>query len=286
MKTYILLTALTVSISLQAQNNNRQEIVLEKSSVTAAEVLPSTWNITSLEELKQKPTPRSKAMELTKEMWTQASGGTPDIFQVDSFMGGVGMVPKLDKLAPGSKGCFGLINQHVDSTNRKEYIGINLAKPLEEGKTYTLCCWIYKQEGTPKTSIALYGNDQEKALPFGDDSTMQSPTFYNEDFQILGWVEYKDVSEWKQVYITFTATKNFRSLVLGPDEEKSPEGGNAKHYNYYFIDGITLNQTKNNSPSSVTINEMPLFEAIPDINSTTPNGEDDNINTDVFTKPK
>ena len=280
MKTYLLLTALTISYAAQAQSTYTEEILLEKSSVSTQKEIPQTWNTKSLQELKKEVLNKNKSMTLSKEQWTQASAGTPDVFQVDSFMGGVGMVPKLDKLAPGSKGCFGFINQQKNG-NKKEYLGINLTKPLEEGKSYTLSFWMYKQEGTPKASIALFGSDQEKALPFGNENSMESPTFYNDNFEVLGWAEYKDASDWRKVYITFTATKNFQSLVLGPDEEESPAGVNARHYNYYFIDGITLNQTKNNSPSSITINDTPLFLPIPNVNVitpsvTTPNGNGNN----------
>lgn len=176
------------------------------------------------------------------DVWKQASFGTPDTLVMDSFMGGNGMIPLLDIAPMEGKSCWGIVNQY-EHGNKKEYIGITFAEPLEYGATYTINLFIYKHEKTPVINLALFGTDTENALPFGEELSMEDPTFYNKYFEILGKVKYTDTSDWKKVNISFTANKNYKTLVLGPDEEKSPFGANMKTYNYYYLDAISLIKT-------------------------------------------
>lgn len=174
--------------------------------------------------------------------WIEASGGSPDYYNVCSDFDGVpfsavSVLPLPGD--PGGEGYVGFYYQEnldldLEEIPYVEYVGACLIAPMIAGNEYELefyTAWAY---GDPDFPISLYGASDCDFLPW----TGWGCPIGIDDWMLLADqdITYTTDGEWQLVTFTFTPPMDIASIAIGGD--CFPDGG--VDINYYYLDELIL----------------------------------------------
>ncbi|PZE16097.1 hypothetical protein DNU06_14970 [Putridiphycobacter roseus] len=167
--------------------------------------------------------------------WIQASNATSDYFNTCDFMSVIS--PPNFPLPDSGSGYVGIIT----SANYNEYIGTCLDSVMEVGVSYTINFHAAWASGNDSIAFTFFGNPDCNNLPWNGSTC---PT------GIDSWTElgvqtmtFDSLGEWVSVSLTFTPTYAINAIAIGGAcNGLDPASGSV---NYYYIDDINIDSTKN-----------------------------------------
>lgn len=186
--------------------------------------------------------------------WINPSEGTPDYLD-DCGRRTHAFLPIAPCPMPEGNRCFGIGDLLLNEGEiHKEYVGTQLVSPLQQDTSYLLSFWIgYLDEALEQqpggtnwasrpTTFYVYGNVDTNAVPF-DGKGCPTQSFVDTSgrtitpWEIIGSVELDEGNfEWKNYAVSFTASKDYKMVLLGP----SCEVPRSSHY--YFLDNLVLSK--------------------------------------------
>jgi gliding motility-associated-like protein len=190
--------------------------------------------------------PRSFDEVSCAESWIQASEATSDYFNTCGFLGDTF---SMGKPAPPTKfNGKGFVGFHDMSFRNgqiyKEYVGACLSQSMKIGKEYKIDFYLAYGKGFESVAISLFASVNCTDLPFGgNDPFIGCPT------NVVGWDELSidtillNKQKWNLVSMSFTPSKSYSVIVLGPSCPPVPFFQASNAASYCYLDHIIVNES-------------------------------------------
>ena len=148
---------------------------------------------------------------------------------------------------PDGNKCIGLFNGYINTTGTdeiwKEYIGTSMTQRLTAGLDYEMSFFVGFLDGTinDKTSKpvdwVIYGHTTDSVFT-GSSCPLDAPS-------TTPWEELAQLTishnayGWKRYSISFTALKDYKSIIIGPSCLRDPNADD-----YYYLDHLYLSEDR------------------------------------------
>lgn len=179
--------------------------------------------------------------------WIQASDATSDYFHVNGFYPPGHNIPQPPLPTPDGDAFVGFYdnNDHINGVNTvyKEYVGACLFAPMEIGTSYTFQYFLAFSTPhggvgvAPSIEVCVYGAENCANLPF--EGINCPPEDFPNQWEVIDCVMVSGVNEWVLASQTFTPSKEYETVILGPN---CVAVGGGEQY-YYYLDNLVVNES-------------------------------------------